>query len=77
MAATHGVEVLDPDTYLCRLLDDMPDEMTATLERLAGEKRRPPRTPLDLLDALAGAGVPSFAERMRVLLATDEAEERR
>jgi hypothetical protein len=58
----------DPDTYLRDLLAEVPGEVVATLVRLADEKRRPPRTPEDLADALAKAGVPGFAEDLRTRL---------
>ena len=60
-----GLRVVDPDTYLQELLAELPAEVVATLVRLADEKRRPPRTPEDLTDALAKAGVPEFAENLR------------
>jgi hypothetical protein len=66
--ATRGVRVADPDTYLCALLDELADVVIGTVVRLAGEKRRPPKTP-DLLDDLGHAGVPRFAERAGRLLA--------
>lgn len=31
----HGISVVDPDTNLCTLLDDFPDEVTAATVRLA------------------------------------------
>jgi len=42
--AALGLRVVDPDRYLCQLLDRFPQEVTATVVRLAGEKRRPPKT---------------------------------
>lgn len=67
--ADRGVRVTDPDSYLCELADEVPDEVSDTIVRLAGEKRRPPKTPLDLLDALEHADVPRFADKARGLLA--------
>jgi len=67
--ADRGVRVTDPDTYLCELADELPDEITDTIVRLAGEKRRPPKTPHDLLGDLAHAGVPRFTNRIRAVLA--------
>jgi hypothetical protein len=67
--AERGVRVTDPDTYLCELADELAGEITDTIVRLAGEKRRPPKTPHDLLDDLASAGVPRFADRVRAVLA--------
>ncbi len=65
----RGVRVTDPDTYLCELADDLPDEVIDTLVRLAAEKSRPPKTAGDLLDDLEAAGVPNFAAKARSLLA--------
>lgn len=66
--AAQGLRVTDPDTYLCELLSELPQEVAATVIRLAGEKRRPPKTPSDLANDLAKAGVPLFAERLRPIL---------
>lgn len=63
-----GITATDPDTYLCSLLERDPTEVTATLRRMAAEKRRPPMATGDLLDALSRAGVPVFARRARSLL---------
>ena len=60
----HGVAVRTPDEYLCELLHAWPDEVLDTVVRLAGEKRRPPMTPIDLINLLAKAGVPTFAQRL-------------
>lgn len=68
----RGVRVTDPDTYLCELADDLPDEVIENLGRLAGEKERPPKTAEDLLDDLEAAGVPRFAAKGRDLLAKRE-----
>jgi predicted nucleic acid-binding protein len=63
-----GLRVADPDEYLCGLLTELTEEVTATVVRLAAEKRRPPLTPEDLVNALGKAGVPVFAERLRSCL---------
>lgn len=65
----NGVAVMDPDTYLQGLLHEIPDEVAATMQRLAAGKRRPPMTATDLADALAKAGVPLFADAVRDRLA--------
>lgn len=62
--AAYGVDVLTADDYLTRLLRRRPVAVTETVRRLAGEKRRPPRTPCDLVTALARAGTPRFADRL-------------
>lgn len=69
--AKRGARVTDPDTYLCELVEDLPDEVTTTVVRLAAEKSRPAQTPHDLLDDLAHAGAPRFAETTRFLPPTD------
>ena len=66
--AERGVRVVDPNTYLCELLEDEADELVATFLRLASEKTRPPRTPDDLLQALRRAGVATFADRLAPLI---------
>jgi hypothetical protein len=42
--------------------------VTATVVRLAGEKRRPPKTLNDLGNDLAKAGVATFADRLQAVL---------
>lgn len=64
----HGVKVTDPDTYLCALLDEAPNEVLATVIRMAARKRRPPLAPADVIDALDRAGVSEFASRVRTHL---------
>lgn len=66
--ARRGLRVIDPDTYLCEVADELADDVDATVIRLSGEKRRPPKTPDDLLDDLAHAGVPRFAAKLRARL---------
>lgn len=66
--AARGLQVCTPDRYLSNLLDAWPHEVTATVVRLAGEKRRPPLTPTDFIELLAKAGAPDFAERLRARL---------
>jgi predicted nucleic acid-binding protein len=66
--AALGLRVADPDQYLQELLAELPNEVLATVIRLAGEKRRPPRTARDLAETLSNAGVPTFAATLRKLL---------
>ena len=63
--AMRGLRVTDPDAYLCELADEYPDEVADTIVRLAAEKKRPPKSPDDLLNDLEHAGVPRFATRIR------------
>ena len=67
-SAARGLRVCTPDGYLSDLFDAWPQEVTATVVRLAGEKRRPPLSPEDLVGLLAKAGAPDFAERLRARL---------
>jgi predicted nucleic acid-binding protein len=67
--AAHGVRVCTPDYYLCDLIDAWPAEILDTVLRLAGEKRHPTMTPVDLTIILAKAGVPAFAQRLQEWLA--------
>ena len=67
--ARLGLQVTGPDEYLCGLLSEFPDEVTATVVRLAAEKRRPPLTVGDLVGVLAKAGVSTFAERLSSIIA--------
>lgn len=66
--AARGLEVIDPDSYLLRLLRRFPREVTDTVTRLAGEKQRPPKTAHDLAHDLSRAGVPRFSARLDRLL---------
>jgi predicted nucleic acid-binding protein len=63
--ARYGIQVVDPDEYLCELIVDLPNEVTDTVVRIAGEKRRPPMTAFDICDSLRNAGVEGFAVRLR------------
>lgn len=67
--AELGLRVTDPDTYLCELFEELPEEITRTVVRMAAEKRRPPQTPEDLAGVLNKAGAPEFAERLRLRVA--------
>jgi excisionase family DNA binding protein len=61
----HAIRIVDPDEYLCSLYEQFPDEVLATITRLAASKRRPPMTPAELVDALERAGVNEFASLVR------------
>jgi predicted nucleic acid-binding protein len=66
--APHGIAVSAPDPYLCALLEHYPEQIIRTVARMAAGKKRPPLTALDLVAKLEGAGVPTFAARLRRLL---------
>ena len=61
----HAIKVMDPDEYLCALYEEFPGEVVATIAKLAASKRRPPMTPVDLVEALDRAGVGEFASLVR------------
>ena len=61
----HAIKIMDPDEYLCALYDEFPGEVVATIAKLAASKRRPPMTPVALVDALDRAGVKEFASLVR------------
>ena len=61
----HAIRIMDPNEYLCALYEEFPDEVLATITRLAVSKRRPPMTPIDLVNALDRAGVNEFASLVR------------
>lgn len=60
--AARGVQVVDPDSYLCGLYRELPHEVMETVVRLAGEKRNPPITITDAIARLSKAGLPCFAD---------------
>jgi excisionase family DNA binding protein len=64
----HAINIVDPDQYLCALYEEFPDEVLATITRLAASKRRPPMKPVELVDAIDRAGVSEFASLVRTHL---------
>ena len=61
----NTLRIMNPDEYLCALYEELPDEVLVTISRLAASKRRPPMTPVELVNALDRAGVKEFASRVR------------
>ncbi len=66
--APFGKQRIDPDDFLCTLLDIDPLTVTESLIEQAGQLRRPPLTPAQLLDYLERGRVTEFAGRVRELL---------
>jgi hypothetical protein len=62
------IKIVDPDQYLCALYEEFPDEVLATITRLAASKRRTPMMPAELVNALDRAGVDEFASLVRTHL---------
>jgi len=59
------IDVIDPDTFLLDQLDLAPPAVIDELRQQAAANEREPKTLSGLLDALARAGVPSFADEVR------------
>jgi predicted nucleic acid-binding protein len=70
--APFGKQQIDPDDFLCILLDIDPLTVTESLIEQAGDLRRPPLTPAQLLDHLQLGRVGTFVRRMRELLELPE-----
>lgn len=66
--AEHGVRVVDPDTYLCELLEVVPFEVLGTVRRMADGKTRPPMSALELAERFGKSGAITFADRLSELL---------
>ena len=61
-----------PDAYLSELLNNFPNEVISTIVRVSAEKRNPPRSTADVLDALNAAGLPTFTAQVRKMLPAPE-----
>ena len=59
--AAAGVVAETPDTFLCRLLEDSPDNVIAALLRMQDNLRNPPKTIRECIDTLAAQGLKRFA----------------
>lgn len=59
------IEAIHPDTFLLDQLDLAPAAVLDEIARRAAANRRQPKTLPRILDALAKAGVPSFADEVR------------
>lgn len=66
--AALGLHAVSPDDFLLDLIDLDEPAMVRAIWSQASAKSRPPKTPAEILDSLAGAGVPRFAERIRPLV---------
>jgi predicted nucleic acid-binding protein len=65
----HGIAPIDPDNFLLDLLDLAPGAVLRALGDQAAKYKRHPKTVHGLLEALAVAGAPRFADEVRRLLA--------
>jgi predicted nucleic acid-binding protein len=66
--APFGKRQIDPDDFLCTLLDIDGPTVADTIVEQAADLRRPPLTPAQLLDLLQLGRVGIFAARMRGML---------
>jgi len=66
--ATFGKQQIDPDDFLCTLLDIDEPTVADTIVEQAADLTRPPLTPAQLLDLLQLGRVGMFAGRMREML---------
>ena len=56
-----GLRVENPDAFLCRLLADSPEDVTAAFMRMRDNLRNPPKTSRECADTLAAQGLTKFA----------------
>ncbi len=70
--AALGLRVVRPDAYLSELLNNFPNEAISTIVRVAAEKRNPPRSTADVLDALNAAGLRIFTAQAKKMVPTHD-----
>lgn len=66
--ARHGVQPVHPDHFLCMLLEVQPNLVLEAIDSMGYRRERPPRTRLEIADALARAQVPLFSARLKELI---------
>lgn len=59
--ALHGLVAEDPDTFLCRLFADNPQNVASAFERMRCNLRHPPKTQQECADTLHAQGLKRFA----------------
>lgn len=62
--AQVGVSAEDPDTFLCRLLENSPGAVIRAFVRMRDSLRHPPKTTRECADTLARQGLRHFARRI-------------
>ena len=62
---TAGVSVITSDEFLVGLLEHRRRAVLDSFARAAASKRNPPITSRELIDRIAAAGAPGFADRLR------------
>jgi predicted nucleic acid-binding protein len=68
MLATRGITALHPDTFICRILDNEPDEVVAALRQLHHDLKDPPIAMDELLSGFARVGLPETVTELRRLM---------
>lgn len=63
------IEALDPDDYVCDLLDLSPHRVATALQQQAAGLRNPPHTVHKVLETLEEQGLPQAVARLRELFA--------
>jgi predicted nucleic acid-binding protein len=63
-ATTYGVHLIDPDSFLCLLLKNHPNEIVGSIKFTRGRRTRPPQTEIQFLSRLKAANVTNFANEL-------------
>lgn len=63
--AQAGLTVENPDTFLCRMMSDSPDNVVSAFMRMSNNLRNPPKTTLECADTLFAQGLKAFSDLMK------------
>lgn len=63
-ATSQSVQVIHPDSFLCFLHGNHPNEVVQSIKHSRGRRTRPPQTENEFLERLRKANVTSFADAM-------------
>lgn len=61
----HGLEAIDPDTFIIHQWDLDPINAVAAFKRMRARRKKPESSPQDFADALEIGGLPTTANRLR------------
>jgi predicted nucleic acid-binding protein len=61
----HGVEAIDPDTFIIHQWDLDPINAIAAFKRMRARRKKPASSPQDFADAMELGGLPTTATRLR------------
>ena len=65
--SVHGVEVIDPDTFIIKQWDLDTVNAIAAFKRMRSRRRKPQSSPEDFAYALEMGGLPATAKRLRLV----------